>query len=74
MLPCGWPAVLRSVEALYPVRVYGHTVFERFYFLCHEASVCFRMFRFYHIYSYLCIYIPRREGIFHVETRKKVVR
>ncbi len=63
MPPCGWPAVLHSAEALYPVRVYGHTVFERFYFLCHEASVCFRMFR---VLSYLFLSLhlhstPRRD-------------
>ena len=33
MLPCGWPAVLRSVEALYPVRVYGHTFLNDFIFM-----------------------------------------
>ena len=74
MPPCSWPAVLHSAEALYPVRVYGHTVFERFYFYVMQHRFVSGCFGFYHIYSYLCIYIPRREGIFHVETRKKVVR
>ena len=72
MLPCCWLAVSRFAEALCPVRVYGHVVFERFCFLGPETSVCFRMFRVL-LYLFLSLHSTPR-GVFHVETRKKVVR